>query len=107
MDSTSSHAKLSLTDWKLANRLLIPQELMLNRLAHHGRIELRGAGGNQAKRGRGSRRCGRRYDLPACRAGAQGKEMNDGERARTILIATLAGFIAYLLTAGLRAAITG
>jgi hypothetical protein len=34
----------SLTDWKLANRLLIPQELMLNRLAHHGRIELRGAG---------------------------------------------------------------
>jgi hypothetical protein len=33
--------------------------------------------------------------------------MNDGERARTILIATLAGFIAYLLTAGLRAAITG
>ncbi len=34
---------LSLTDWKLANRLPIPAgEMMLSRLAHYGWIELRG-----------------------------------------------------------------
>jgi hypothetical protein len=34
---------LSLTDWKLVNRLPIPAgELILSRLAHHGWIEIRG-----------------------------------------------------------------
>jgi Mn-dependent DtxR family transcriptional regulator len=34
---------LSLTDWKLANRLPIPAgEMMLSRLAHLGLIEMRG-----------------------------------------------------------------
>jgi hypothetical protein len=34
---------LSLTDWKLANRLPIPAgEMMLSRLAHEGWIEMRG-----------------------------------------------------------------
>jgi hypothetical protein len=34
---------LSLTDWKLANRLPIPAgEMMLSRIAHYGWIELRG-----------------------------------------------------------------
>jgi hypothetical protein len=36
---------LSLTDWKLANRLPIPAgEMMLSRLAHLGWIEMRGGG---------------------------------------------------------------
>jgi hypothetical protein len=34
---------LSLTDWKLANRLAIPAgEMMLSRIAHLGWIEVRG-----------------------------------------------------------------
>ena len=34
---------LSLTDWKLVNRLPVPAgELIMSRLAHHGWIEIRG-----------------------------------------------------------------
>jgi hypothetical protein len=46
---------LSLTVWKLANRLAIPAgEMMLSRIAHLGWIKVRGdsSGGSQANRGR-------------------------------------------------------
>ena len=42
---------LSLTDWKLVNRLPIPAgELILSRLAHHGWIEIQGEKQNTAIR---------------------------------------------------------
>jgi hypothetical protein len=66
---------LSLTDWKLVNRLPIPAgELILSRLAHHGWIEIRGEKQNAEVRltPAGLRRCGRQLEShpPACIAGA-------------------------------------
>ena len=53
---------LSLTDWKLVNRLPIPAgELILSRLAHHvgSRSEVRSNIRKSDSPRRGSRRCGR------------------------------------------------